>query len=114
MLACRTVLMLTQVLILLMPLTEHFCKWDNFPLGGTDLEFFVLCLLLFAGLVLLMAQRAATSPFLGLLAHRLIALALPPVLMPGLAPACSVLCKTRGGQSTPPALLSHFGTPLRI
>ncbi len=72
--ACRAVLILIEVLILLMPLMEHFCKWDKFLQGGPDVEFGILCLLLFAGLVLLTAHRAVTSPLLALLAYRLIAL----------------------------------------
>jgi hypothetical protein len=113
MFGCRAVLILTALLILLMPLTEHLYAWDKFLQGGADVEFGSLCLLLFAGLVLVMAHRAANSPFLGLLAHRLIAFALPPELISGLAPS-SVLCKIRAGQGTSPPLLSHSGTPLRI
>jgi hypothetical protein len=73
---CRAVLILTEVLLLLMPLTEHFFRWDRFLQGGPDVEFGVLSLLLFAGLVLLTSYRAVTSPFLVLLAYRLIALPL--------------------------------------
>jgi hypothetical protein len=113
MIGCRAVLILTALLILLMPLTEHLYAWDKFLQGGADVEFGSLCLLLFAGLVLVMAHRAASSPFLGLLAHRLITFALPPELISGLAPS-SVLCKIRAGQGTSPPLLSHSGTPLRI
>ena len=75
-LACRAVLILTEVLILLMPLTEHFCKWDKLLRGGPDVEFGLLSLLLFAGLVLLTAYRQVTSPFLVLLACWVIALPL--------------------------------------
>lgn len=73
-LACRAVLILTEVLILLMPLTEHFCKWDKLLRDGPDVEFGLLSLLLFAGLVLLTAYRQVTSPFLGLLACWVMAL----------------------------------------
>ena len=73
-LACRAVLILTEVLILLMPLTEHFCKWDKLLRDGPDVEFGLLSLLLFAGLVLLTAYRQVTSPFLVLLACWVIAL----------------------------------------
>lgn len=67
-------LILTEVLILLMPLTEHFCKWDKLLRDGPDVEFGLLSLLLFAGLVLLTAYRQVTSPFLVLLACWVIAL----------------------------------------
>ena len=72
--ACRAVLILIEVLIPLMPLMEHYCKWDRFLGGGPDVEFGILGLLLFAGLVLLTAHRAVSSPLLVLLAYRLIAL----------------------------------------
>ena len=74
MLACRAVLILTEVLLLLMPLTEHFCKWDRFLRGGPDVEFGILSLLLFAGLVLLdcvSCGHLAVSGIAGLPAHRL-------------------------------------------
>ncbi len=119
MFGCRAVLILTGLLILLMPLTEHLYAWDRFLQGGADVEFGSLCLLLFAGLVLVIAHRAASSPFLGLLAHRLITFALPSGLVssssiPGLVSSSSILCTMRAGEGTSPPILSHSGTPLRI
>ena len=86
MIGCRAVLILTALLILLMPLTEHLYAWDKFLQGGPDVEFGILCLLLFAGLVLLMAHRAVTSPLLVLLAHRdhRPPVAMPETIRPGL------------------------------
>jgi hypothetical protein len=84
-LGCRAVLILTALLISVMPLTEHLYGWDKFLQGGPDVEFGILCLLLFAGLVVLMAHRAVTSPLLVLLSYRLIALPLRCRRMPGLA-----------------------------
>jgi hypothetical protein len=84
MFGCRAVLVLTALLISVMPLTEHLYGWDKFLQGGPDVEFGILCLLLFAGLVLLMAHRAVTSPLLVLLAHRLIALPLRCLRISGL------------------------------
>jgi hypothetical protein len=114
MIGCRAVLILTEVLLLLMPITEHFCGWDKFLRGGPDVEFGVLSLLLFAGLVLLTAYRAVTAPFLILLAYRLIALPLRCLRMFGhLSLAWSFLI-ARIRQGTPLVFSPHAGIPLRI
>ena len=114
MLACRAVLILTEVLLLLMPLTEHFCRWDQFLRGGPDVEFGILSLLLFAGLVLLTAYREVTTPFLVLLAYRLIALPLRCLSISGHLPLTLSLFLTPCRQRTPLAFSSAAGTPLRI
>jgi hypothetical protein len=118
MLACRAVLILIEVLILLMPLMEHFCKWDKFLQGGPDVEFGILCMLLFAGLVLLTAHRAVTSPLLALLAYRLIALPLRCLSISCHSPLTSSSFEARRGQGNIPAFSSLSGTqtgiPLRI
>lgn len=111
MLACRAVLVLIEALILLMPLMEHFCKWDKFLQGGPDVEFGILCMLLFAGLVLLMAHRAITSPRLNLLAHRVIALPLRCLKISGVP---SFLFLTRRISGTSLSISSLAGSPLRI
>jgi hypothetical protein len=112
--ACRAVLILTEVLLLLMPLTEHFCRWDRFLRGGPDVEFGILSLLLFAGLVLLTAYRAVTVPFLVLLAYRLIALPLRCLrIFDHLSLAWS-LFHARIRQGTPLAFPILAGVPLRI
>ena len=111
---CRAVLILTEVLLLLMPLTEHFCRWDRFLQGGPDVEFGVLSLLLFAGLVLLTSYRAVTSPFLVLLAYRLIALPLRRLLTFGHFSLASSFFHGRVGQETPRAVSPLTGIPLRI
>ena len=59
---CRAVLILTGLILLLMPLSEHTMSWDRFLRGGSDVEFGLLCLLLFIGLVLLIAHGATESP----------------------------------------------------
>jgi hypothetical protein len=114
MLACRAVLILTEVLILLMPLTEYFCEWDKFLRGGPDVEFGLLSLLLFAGLVLLTAYREVTSPFLVLLAYRLIDLPLRCLSISRHLPLTSSLFQAPSRQGTPPAFFSPAGSPLRI
>ena len=111
---CRAVLILTELLLLLMPLTEHFCRWDKFLQGGPDVEFGVLSLLLFAGLVLVTAYRAVTSPFLALLAHRLIALPLRCLSTFGHFPLASSFFHGRVRQATPPTVSPFAGIPLRI
>jgi hypothetical protein len=115
MLACRAVLILTEVLLLLMPLSEHFWQWDRFLRGGPDVEFGILSLLLFAGLVLLTAYREVTSPFLVLLAYRLIALPLQCLSISRHLPLTLSWFQARYGQGTPPLAFSSLaGTPLRI
>jgi hypothetical protein len=114
MLACRAILILTEVLILLMPLTEHFCKWDKFLRGGPDVEFGILSLLLFAGLVLLTAYREVTSPFLVLLAYRLIALPSRCLSISRHLLLIPSLLQARCRKGTPLAFCSLAGTPLRI
>ena len=115
MLACRAVLILTEVLLLLMPLSEYFFQWDRFLRGGPDVEFGILSLLLFAGLVLLTAYREVTSPFLVLLAHRLIALPLRRLSISRHLPLTLSWFRAVYGPGTPPlALPSLAGTPLRI
>jgi hypothetical protein len=111
---CRAVLILTEVLLLLMPLTEHFFRWDRFLQGGPDVEFGGLSLLLFAGLVLLTSYRAVTSPFLVLLAYRLIALPLRRLLTFGHFSFASSFFQGRVGQETPRAVSPLTGIPLRI
>ena len=113
--ACRAVLILTAVLLLLMPLTEHLCRWDKFLRGGPDVEFGILSLLLFAGFVLLTAYRAVTSPFLVLLAYRLIALPLRCLSISGHLSLASSFFDARVEQGTPRAAFSPLaGIPLRI
>jgi hypothetical protein len=114
MLACRTVLILTEMLLLLMPLTEHFCQWDKFLRGGPDVEFGILSLLLFAGLVLLTAYREVTSPFLVLLAYRLIALPLRCLSISRHLPQTLSWFQARCRQGTSLAFSSPAETPLRI
>lgn len=114
MLACRAVLILTEVLILLMPLTEHLFRWDKFLRGGPDVEFGILSLLLFAGLVLLTAYRAVTSPFLVLLAYRLIALPSRCLSIFRHRLRVSSFFHARVREGVPSALSPLAGFPLRI
>jgi hypothetical protein len=118
MLACRAVLILIEVLLLLMPLMEHFCRWDRFLQGGPDVEFGILCLLLFAALVLLAAHRAVSSPLLALLAYRLIALPLRCLSISCDSLLMSSSFEARRRQGSTPAFSSlsgtQTGTPLRI
>jgi hypothetical protein len=113
-LGCLAVLVLTALLILLMPFTEHFCRWDTFPRGGPDLEFFVLCLLLLAGLVLVMAHRSTASPFFRLLAHRLIIVPYGSRAFFARGPFSLLSSKRDFSQGADSTFLSFPGIPLRI
>ena len=113
-------LILTGLLSVFMPLLEHFCRWDRFLQGGPDMEFGVLGLLLFAGLILLIAHQAAISPFLPLLlAYRLIAFPLRCLLGPNRPrPASGSLAAMSNpsgyGPSMLPVPLLLCSAPLRI
>ncbi|MGA9720301.1 MAG: hypothetical protein WBQ79_18630 [Acidobacteriaceae bacterium] len=107
-------LILIEVLVLLMPLTEHLCKWDRFLQGGPDVEFGILCMLLFAGLVLLTAHREVTSPLLALLAYRLIALPLRCLSSSCHPPLILSSFDARRRQASMPAFSFLNVTPLRI
>jgi hypothetical protein len=55
--AGRILLIITAVLLVVMPLTEHFCTFDRFLTGGTeDVELTLLAVLALCCLVLLFAQ----------------------------------------------------------
>lgn len=71
--ASRVVLLMTLLLVAVMPVTEHFWTWDHFMQGGHDLEFSLLTVLVFCGLVVLIAhQMVGTSSILLLIiAHHL-------------------------------------------
>jgi hypothetical protein len=112
--ACRAVLIFTEVLLLLMPFSEHFCRWDRFLQGGPDVEFGVLSLLLFAGLVLLTSYRTVTSPFLVLLAYRLIALPLRSLSTFSYVFLTWSLSRAWIRQETPLTFSPLTGIPLRI
>ncbi len=58
----RLLVLLTGVLLLAMPLTEYFCDWDHFLRGGSDVEFTVLALLLFAAMVVLTMNGTILRP----------------------------------------------------
>jgi hypothetical protein len=49
----RVLVLLTTLLVLVMPVTEHLCNWDHFLRGGQDVEFNLLAALLFAAMVML-------------------------------------------------------------
>jgi hypothetical protein len=59
-LAGRLLIVLTGLLMLVMPITEHLSNFDHFLNGGTDCEFTLLAGLLFAALVVLAMHRDGT------------------------------------------------------
>ena len=58
----RVLVVLTILLLMVMPITEHLCNWDRFLRGGPDVEFSVLAWLLFAAMVVLSMQGAMLRP----------------------------------------------------
>jgi len=80
----RLLVLLTTVLVLVMPVTEHLYNWDHFLRGGQDVEFNLLAALLFAAMVVL--SMSGTS--------------MQPLLMQPVFAAANGLC----GQATPRAV----------
>jgi hypothetical protein len=60
-LAGRLLVVLTILLMLVMPITEHLSNFDRFLKGGTDCEFTLLAGLLFAALIVLAMHRDRTE-----------------------------------------------------
>jgi hypothetical protein len=60
----RLLILLTTLLLLVMPVTEHLCNWDHFLRGGQDVEFNLLAALLFAAMVVLSMSGTTMRPLL--------------------------------------------------
>lgn len=60
----RLLILLTTLLVLVMPITEHLCNWDHFLRGGQDVEFNLLAALLFAAMVVLSMSGRIVQPLL--------------------------------------------------
>lgn len=60
----RLLILLTTLLVLVMPITEHLCNWDHFLRGGQDVEFNLLAALLFAAMVVLSMSGRMVQPLL--------------------------------------------------
>jgi hypothetical protein len=58
----RLLVLLTTLLLLVMPVTEHLCNWDHFLRGGQDVEFNLLAALLFAAMVVLSMSGTIMQP----------------------------------------------------
>jgi hypothetical protein len=81
----RLLVLLTTLLVLVMPVTEHLCNWDHFLRGGQDVEFNLLAALLFAAMVVLSMSGRMMRP---------------PMMQPVVAAAVT----GSYGDATPPAL----------
>jgi hypothetical protein len=60
----RLLVLLTTLLVLVMPVTEHLCNWDHFLRGGQDVEFNLLAALLFAAIVVLSMSGRMMRPLM--------------------------------------------------
>jgi hypothetical protein len=60
----RLLVLLTTLLVLVMPVTEHLCNWDHFLRGGQDVEFNLLAGLLFAAMVVLSMSGRMMQPLM--------------------------------------------------
>ena len=60
----RLLVLLTTLLLLVMPVTEHLCNWDRFLRGGPDVEFSLLAALLFAAMIVLSMSGTIMQPLM--------------------------------------------------
>src|SRR5258708_7588375 len=60
----RLLVLLTTLLVLVMPVTEHLYNWDHFLRGGQDVEFNLLAALLFAAMVVLSMSGTSMQPLM--------------------------------------------------
>jgi hypothetical protein len=58
----RLLVLLTTLLLMVMPVTEHLCNWDRFLRGGPDVEFSMLAWLLFAAMIVLSMHGTMLHP----------------------------------------------------
>lgn len=58
----RVLVLLTTLLLLAMPITEHLYNWDKFLRGGPDVEFSLLAWLLFAAMMVLSMNGTMLRP----------------------------------------------------
>jgi hypothetical protein len=58
----RVLVLLTALLLMVMPVTEHLCNWDRFLRGGPDVEFSILAWLLFAAMIVLSMHGTMLHP----------------------------------------------------
>jgi hypothetical protein len=87
----RLLVLLTTLLVLVMPVTEHLCNWDHFLRGGQDVEFNLLAALLFAAMVVLSMTGRMMRP---------------PMMQP-----VAVVMIGSYGDATPPALVRRKSSP---
>jgi hypothetical protein len=88
----RLLVLLTTLLLLAMPVTEHLCNWDRFLRGGQDVEFNLLAALLFAAMVVLAMSGTTMQPLL-----------MQPLMMQPAFAKMNDLC----GQAIPRAAARH-------
>jgi hypothetical protein len=88
----RLLVLLTTLLVLVMPVTEHLCNWDHFLRGGQDVEFNRLAALLFAAMVVLSMSGRMMRP---------------PMMQPA---AAASICSC--GDAPPPALARRKSSSL--
>ena len=117
----RLLVLLTTLLLLVMPITEHLCNWDQFLRGGTDVEFSVLAWLLFAAMVVLSMNGSMLRPTVmqpGMIQPIAATRPASRSSMHGM-PACSVIAQWRAnGWPNEPVSARDAGgdlrTPMRI
>jgi hypothetical protein len=86
----RFLLLLTAILLVTSPLTQHIWVWDHFLHGGQDYESTMLMVLAILCLALVLAQCCKQSVNLLLAARRLFSVISPDLLVAGTAPVKAV------------------------
>jgi hypothetical protein len=93
--AGRLLVLLTTLLVLVMPVTEHLYNWDHFLRGGQDVEFNLLAGLLFAAMVLLSMNGTMMQPLL-----------MQPLMMQPVSAATT----GSGGEGISPSALARYAS----
>lgn len=111
--AGRLLLSLACALLIVMPWTEYFCRFDRFLRGGNDLELGLLALITFYCLVLLLA-RHLKQEIANLLAVRQFFSFLAPELLCSMHSARSATRESSYPERVPGIGSSSCSLPLQI
>jgi hypothetical protein len=111
----RIILLLIGVLMATMPVTERLWTSDQFICSGQDFELSLMGVLLFCGLVVLMAEQVIVSPlFLLMIAHHIKAPPVRKLMNRAYALICSPALDVSRWDQPPGLCLPLCSTPIRI
>lgn len=109
----RLLIVLTAILLLVMPWTEHFCQLDKFLRGGQDCELGLLALLTIFSLVLVLLQQRRQNITLLLTVRRRLSLFFEDGAPRAIAKACSL---TAHSDATPLSTqaICRYNLPIQV